>query len=347
MGFKKFIFFSLITVFFSFMFLSCDLSVIFTRASKKNLDTDDSQTIETVTRTQAAAYMQDFIQDISSYARGQKPGFIIIPQNAEELAFVDASQRRGISTSYLNAVDGFGIEELFFNDRGRAINDRDRVSMLETLRDRGKKILVSDYVLNNDDYSYSAEQNYGKNFIAFPRANNNYDYKYIPAINDSIAEMFLMNDDDIITLSDAKNYLYLIRPNNYGNSKDRYLEDIRSTDYDVILIDLFFGGRDLTAYDLAQLKTKNNGASRLVISYISIGSAENYRYYWKQGWKIGSPSWILKSYPGYSSEYWVRYWDPQWQDIIFGNDQSYIKRIINAGFDGVYLDNVEAYLHIN
>ena len=34
---------------------------------------------------------------------------------------------------------------------------------------------------------------------------------------------------------------------------------------------------------------------------------------------------------------------PTWQKMMFGNDDSYIKKIINAGFDGVFLDNVEAY----
>ena len=32
-----------------------------------------------------------------------------------------------------------------------------------------------------------------------------------------------------------------------------------------------------------------------------------------------------------------------WQEIIYGNDDSYAKKIIDAGFNGVYLDNIEAY----
>ncbi|MDD3741560.1 MAG: endo alpha-1,4 polygalactosaminidase, partial [Bacteroidales bacterium] len=95
--------------------------------------------------------------------------------------------------------------------------------------------------------------------------------------------------------------------------------------------------------EIQQLKTKANGGQRLVISYISIGSAENYRYYWKSDWKRNNPDWIKKKYDGYEDEFWVEFWNDEWQNIIYGNDSSYIKKIIDADFDGVYLDNVEAY----
>lgn len=36
-------------------------------------------------------------------------------------------------------------------------------------------------------------------------------------------------------------------------------------------------------------------------------------------------------------------WDENWQAIIYGNDDSYLKKIIDAGFDGVYLDIIDAF----
>jgi cysteinyl-tRNA synthetase len=42
----------------------------------------------------------------------------------------------------------------------------------------------------------------------------------------------------------------------------------------------------------------------------------------------------------------VRFWYPGWQDIIVYNEDSYLSRIIAAGFDGVYLDRVDAYYDI-
>ena len=110
-----------------------------------------------------------------------------------------------------------------------------------------------------------------------------------------------------------------------------------------MLVDLFFDGEILTADDVAALKKKANGGTRLAIAYVNIGAAENYRYYWQSGWRIGDPAWLADRYEGFEDEAFVQYWDPQCKSLIFGNDESYLKRIMDAGFDDAYLDNVLAY----
>ncbi len=42
----------------------------------------------------------------------------------------------------------------------------------------------------------------------------------------------------------------------------------------------------------------------------------------------------------------VRFGDPEWQRIIFGTPDSYLDRILAAGFDGIFLDRVDAYQDI-
>ena len=281
-----------------------------------------------------ATYMQSFVADISLYAKGLHPDFIIIPQNGSELAFNNTNPDEGKNNSYLNAIDGIGIEELFYD--GDLSVDRERLEMLRTLNS-SVKIMVADFVFDNANLSDALKRSKDEGFIAFPRSVDNYNYELIPAI-DSQTE----NANDINRLSDAKNYLCLISTDKYAN-KQAMLNAINATNYDIVLIDLFFDGVALTAADVQSLKTKTNGGKRLVISYISIGSAENYRYYWQNGWKKGNPSWLKKPYEGYPDEFWVEFWHPDWQNIIFGNDESYIKKIIDANFDGAYLDNVEAY----
>jgi len=284
--------------------------------------------------------MQIFVEDISAYAKSINPNFAIIPQNAEELVYNNASRSRGFRESYINAIDGVGIEELFY-DR-RKLSNNSRVTILKDIKSnyKNKQIMVADFVVNEDDMYDSVNLNQAENFIAFPRYNN-YDYIYIP---DPPPENIHFDNGNVNSLSEARNYLYMISTNNY-RTKDAMIAAIRNTKYDVILIDLFFGSSALTKSDLAQLKKKDNGngGNRLVISYISVGSAENYRYYWQKGWTKGNPQWLKKNYSGYPNEYWVEFWDPDWRHIIFGNDNSYIKKIIDAGFDGAYLDNVEAY----
>ena len=115
-------------------------------------------------------------------------------------------------------------------------------------------------------------------------------------------------------------------------------------DYDLIIMDLFFNdGTAFTASEVESLKHKANGGKRLVICYMSIGEAENYRYYRQSSWAHNTPSWLSSENPSWSGNYKVRYWDSEWQDIICGTGDSYLNRILAAHFDGVYLDIIDAY----
>ena len=289
----------------------------------------------TLTWSEAAKEMQNFVSRISNYAKTARdedqiiinPDFIIIPQNGVELAFNNTNRRDGILPSYVNAIDGIGVEELFYNDKGRQVNDNDLLDMLNILKGN-KKIMVSDYVLNDAAYNDSIEKNYDRGFIAFPRTSQNYGYKFIPD-----KEIQNENSKNIDKLSDAQNYLYMIGASN--------INAIAETNYDVVLIDMFNNGRELQPSDLAKIRYKKNGGRRLLISYINVGSAENFRYYWKN-----DLPYLVKPYPGYPEEYYVAFWQKDWQDVIFGSSSSYIHKILKAGFDGAYLDNVEAYKYI-
>ena len=150
------------------------------------------------------------------------------------------------------------------------------------------------------------------------------------------------NSIDVNSLADAQNYLYLISNENYLN-KESFIAAINATNYDLVLIDAFFNGQLFTKEEIDALKTKNNGAKRLVIAYINVGAAESYRYYWEEDWKLNHPRWLKKNYDGYPDEIWVKFWHKDWKNIIYGNDQSYTKKLLNSGFDGAYLDNVEAF----
>jgi len=122
-----------------------------------------------------------------------------------------------------------------------------------------------------------------------------------------------------------------------------FLTDIEATDYDLVLIDLFFNDLVFTPIDIARLKIKNNGSQRLVICYMSIGEAEDYRYYWQKEWKVGEPIWLEKENPDWKGNYKVRYWEEEWKSLILGDNSAYLDKIINLGFDGVYLDIIDGF----
>lgn len=91
------------------------------------------------------------------------------------------------------------------------------------------------------------------------------------------------------------------------------------------------------------MKNKLNGGKRLVLSYMSIGEAEDYRFYWQEKWNSDQPSWMEGENPDWEGNFKVRYWEEEWQSIIFGSHESYLGKILDAGFDGVYLDIIDAY----
>lgn len=282
----------------------------------------------------AGVKMQDFIISISKFARAQDPDFILIPQNGEEVLFQNTDPESGVNTDLVAAIDGFGVEELFYNN-GSYAPDEYRLNMLRKVSP-GVKILVADYLSDDSNYPDALQAANGEQFIAFPRYNANYDYQYIPAV------VYHENANNIQTLAQAQNYLYLISTENYPD-KSGFLSAIQQTNFDVVIIDAFFGDELLTASEVASLKTKQNGAQRLVISYMNIGSAEKYRYYWKKGWGLHHPLWLKKKYDGYKDEIWVKFWKDEWQEIIYGNSDSYTQKLLNTGFDGAYLDNIEAF----
>ena len=84
---------------------------------------------------------------------------------------------------------------------------------------------------------------------------------------------------------------------------------------------------------------------------MSIGEAEDYRWYWQNAWDrrrdgvadSGAPEWLGPSNPDWVGNYKVRYWEESWQSIIYGSAESYLDKVISTGFDGVYLDIIDAF----
>lgn len=162
---------------------------------------------------------------------------------------------------------------------------------------------------------------------------------------------------------------------------------------DLLVVDYSVSGADQNRFSgsaVHRLAVKPDGSRRIVLAYMSIGEAEDYRYYWRPDWleaeqasepsdseKPGkrrpspevseeapppqdekpdsnagrqkrslsdtAPSWLGEENESWSGNFAVKYWDPGWQSIILDGPQSYLARIVRAGFDGVYLDRVDAF----
>jgi cysteinyl-tRNA synthetase, unknown class len=134
--------------------------------------------------------------------------------------------------------------------------------------------------------------------------------------------------------------------------EDGAVENLAATEYDMLVIE---PGHNFSewAYDtrqiIDQLKAKPDGSSRLLLAYVDIGQAEDYRDYWQDDWlaptedKRGHPDFLITIDPdGWSGNFPVAYWDDDWQSLWLGSN-GIVADLARFGFDGIFLDWVEAY----
>jgi cysteinyl-tRNA synthetase len=110
---------------------------------------------------------------------------------------------------------------------------------------------------------------------------------------------------------------------------------VANSSADLVVIDYSGADGPFTKDQVEQMKRKPDGSRRLVLSYMSIGEAETYRWYWPQR----SSAWLGPENRKWRGNYGVRFWHAEWQQIIF----EYTDKIVAAGFDGVYLDKVDQF----
>ncbi len=134
------------------------------------------------------------------------------------------------------------------------------------------------------------------------------------------------------------------------------LSALAASAFDLLVIDYSRTGDESGELTPAQIDALRTGpcGERAVLAYLSIGEAESYRYYFDASWLdadgdpgAGAPTFLGPTNPDWEGNYKARYWLRAWQRLLFGNatapDKSYLDRVIDAGFDGVYLDIVDAY----
>ncbi len=149
-------------------------------------------------------------------------------------------------------------------------------------------------------------------------------------------------------LADAQTWMYQIQ----GLNEPGALEALAATDYPLLVLEPGQNFKD-SPYDMAEivsaLRTAPDGSERLLLAYIDIGQAEDYRDYWLPSWtapvgnELGSPEFLLAIDPdGWTGNYVVTYWDTRWKNMWIGPD-GIVADLARAGFDGIYLDWVEAY----
>ncbi|MEO5642702.1 MAG: endo alpha-1,4 polygalactosaminidase [Bacteroidia bacterium] len=288
--------------------------------------------------------MRKFVEKISENGESWHPGFIVVPQNGLALLSSDGTPQGSPENAYIAAIDGVGQEELWYgydNKDDIATPETEHSEMLSMClfaRDHGLKVMVTDYAISDANIDDSYSRNSDNNFISFAA-----DHRELDNIPHNPLYPFHFYQAAQVTFPSAKNFLYLINPSYYA-TKEEYVHALEHTKYDLYVLDLFFNETErLDTADLNRIRRNNYGLDCKILCYMSIGEAESYRWYWKPYWNVTPPPFLVAEDPSWPDNFTVRYWDPNWQAIICGQGDSYLKRIVNAGFDGVYLDLVSNY----
>jgi cysteinyl-tRNA synthetase len=130
------------------------------------------------------------------------------------------------------------------------------------------------------------------------------------------------------------------------------VEALARTSYPLLVLE---PGHNLTddPYDTAgivsALRETPDGERRVLLAYVDVGQAEDYRDYWASDWvaptaaQRGIPDFLVTVDPdGWSGNYPVAYWRSEWKQLWLGSN-GVVATLARLGFDGVYLDWVEAY----
>jgi len=122
-----------------------------------------------------------------------------------------------LANSYLQAIDGMGREDLFYgytgDDQPTPTPEATTMSaFLDRAVQEGKRVLVTDYVFTQAKVDDSYSKNNTKGYISFPAHRRALDQ--IPSYPSPSAP-YAVHTGNVATLSQAKNFLYIINPSAY------------------------------------------------------------------------------------------------------------------------------------
>ena len=273
--------------------------------------------------------MRDFIKELRSNTDKEK---IIITQNGNELYFKNGK----IDNKFFTLTDGTTQESLYYGDilrfnvpTSKGLKN-ELLELTVPIRKKGKPVFTINYGKGQKKREFLKKEDLKTKFVS----------ELLPSFNaDKLYETIEdYNDEDINSLSEVKNFLCLLNPENFSDI-DEYYQALRNTNYDLLLIEVSYNNIFFTKEQIEELKIKDNGGKRIVIAYLSIGEAEDYRYYWKKKWNKKKPKWIIKENENWEGDYIVKYWSPEWKNII----KEYQKKLDEIGVDGYLLDTVDTY----
>lgn len=292
--------------------------------------------------------MRTFIERLSTYAREQNRNFSIIIRDANELVIKRDVQDENIispARTLMHSIDGVMFEGMFVGHRvigqppppevDAANKDR-----LARIKRAGLNVFSVEFAADRNavDKALAEADKFGVVTTVVPRATDE-----LTGIPNYPKRPHKENPNNILSVQDIKNYVYISDPAAFGR-QDQFALTVQGTNFDLVIVDPFSGREPLSKRAVETLKYKKLGAKRMVFARMDLGTAASYRYYWQPNWREGNPPWIGAPYPGDPDRYFVDFWSPGWQNLMFGNPQSFVYGLIAQGYDGVVLEGLRTFL---
>lgn len=279
--------------------------------------------------------------ELGQYAKAKRPGFQLVGNGAAGLLEVTPDNPKENVDKLVQALDGFLTESVFYTESDQGPQPQEK-SMLEFLKGvfalpqkAGKAVWTLDYIPDPELQEKDEALGHKNGYVSMAVGDRN--LAQLPQ-----GQVPRVSSRDIRRVQDAENFLFLLNPENFATRLD-YLTALQKTPYDAVVVDLYYGDKPLTPAETAMLQDKPQGGRRLVLCYLSVGEAADYRPYWQPDWKTKPPDWVGKPNPDWPGSYRVKYWRPEWKHLLYGSDGAYLDQILNAGFDGVFLDVMDAW----
>lgn len=141
---------------------------------------------------------------------------------------------------------------------------------------------------------------------------------------------------------------YVLQADRLAPDRPAVVRTLAASGRDLVVLDGSFNteaGGLWTPEELAAIRAGH--PHRRIVAYVSIGEAEDYRPYWQSTWDKnkdgrpdpGAPKFLNTENPDWKGNYRVRYWQPEWQQLMLPA----VDRVVAQGFDGIYLDIVDAF----
>jgi cysteinyl-tRNA synthetase, unknown class len=158
---------------------------------------------------------------------------------------------------------------------------------------------------------------------------------FYPLLSILLTVAFTVNAADL-----PASFAYVLQAEKLG-ARPQALKKLAESGRQWLILDQAYKGESESRWTRSELELLRAAQpGRLILCYLSIGEAEIYRSYWQAQWQAEPPAWLDEENPDWPGNFRVKYWHPEWQQMILEQItavQPY------SGFDGYYWDIVDGF----